>query len=982
MVRHIGRDSSANYGLSRRDSDTNDGSPTEGADAGKRNGGRAKGSVGAKKVVFRPSVRPLPLGSAAKAGAPPMPPPPPPPPQAVTSLLDGGSGNRSRSSTAGPVGRLVNGRRNNTTLNGDSPETGLRKNTISSAVPASNKKDMEAMAENPWVARARRSTAPPVPAISNVSVEASPTLESHAEDIDNNVCGGDNGKVVVAGVRQQDKTLDNAVDYSDDATEKTISKPAAAAAVVVEIPVSPQPALPMPPSPPVTQSDEQRPSSVVEPTTFASEPGAPTEQPLCTVIATPPAIGIWDKPIKIPRDVSGHSDAEAAPVSDSARWWKARLSGASRSAASEPESSKSASSSRLQSLTGKGSNSQSATSLLRTPDSGAKLQRGSRRHQAPIPTVVPPRILARATPAVTSTKTPAATATTSATAAPANPPESKPAPESLVSKPASNISPIAEPVKDSIPVPAAVEKPAKDSIPVPAAVDKPVETTDQTAKKRTATSDTKHAINWRSKPESKTPAGTEADKLMQRNPLHGIASSPSLSSDSTVESKPRLPPARRRSSVATKNSTGSSTGISTTKPRTVSGSWRSDSSRARRSQSVAASVASPTSKQPLAPTRQPPVGDIAIGLGNVHVDQFSNLLKIIPPTTSMPHYRGMHSSSPSSSPQVHSVTAVLSSSNPSNNNSSSSSRPQQPLLPHAMLADILDDSGHKNQQNVSSSTSLFNLTANPLLSPPDTAATPSSRGNYPLYSENLGSGVMAATSAPLGSNLYSLPSGASPLWTDPSSMGGSGQTPQPPLQPPKELQSRSQGDASYKGPARVPPQPIGTRGTRSQKQQQQHQQQHQQQQHQQWIPYHPTPLELSGQYNAPLPSGDMHANHISQAPQYLAPPPQQSMMVVPAMHIPHSMHAPEGYSSGESHDISMPPPFVGMVPAQHLLGPMHSSPPVAYPPAYGYSGVLGPAVQPSPYVSYPQPQHFNAPHLDYMNIQMAPHGYGSGNSQP
>ncbi|KAJ2401408.1 hypothetical protein GGI23_001417 [Coemansia sp. RSA 2559] len=833
---------------------------------------------------------------------------------------------------------------------------------------------METMAENPWVVRARRSTAPPVPAISNVSVEASPTLENHTEDTDNISCEGDNGKVAVAGVRQQDKTLDNAVDYSDGATEKTISVPAAidAVGVAVEIPVSSQPALPKPLSPPVAQSDDQRSSGVIEPTTLACDPGAPAEQPLCTAIATPPAIGVWDKPRKIPCDVSGHSDAEAAPVSDSAKWWKERLSGASRSAASEPESSKSASTSRLQLLIGKGSNSQTTSLLLKTPDSGAKSQRGSRRHQAPIPTVVPPRILARATPAVASTKIPAVTATASATAAPANPPESKPAPESPVSKqPTSNISPIAEPVKDSIPVPAAVEKSVKDSIPVPAAVEKPVEITDHAAKKRTAASDTKYVVNWRSKPESKMPAGTEPDNLMQRSPLHGIASSPSLSSDSAVESKPRLPPARRRSSVATKNSTGNST----TKPRTVSGSWRSDSSRARRSQSVAASVALSASKQLPAPTRQPPVGDKAPGLGSIHVDQFSNLLKNIPPTTSMPHYRGMHSSSSSSSPQVHSVTAALSSSNPTQNDSS---RLQEPLLPHAMLADILDDSGRKNQQNVSTSASLFNPTANPLLSPPDAAATPSSRGNYPRYSESLGSGVMAVTNAPLGSKLYALPSGVNPLWIEPSSMGGSGQTPQATLQPLKELPPRSQGDASYKGQARVPPQPIGTRGTRNQRHQQQPQQQHQQ-----WIPYHPVPLELSGQYNASLSSGDMHANHISQASQYLAPPPQQSMMVVPAVHVPHSMHAPEGYPSVEPHDISIPPPFVGMVPAQPVLGPMHSSPPVAYPPAYGYSGVLGPVVQPSPYVSYSQPQHFNAPqHVDYMNIQMAPHGYGSGSSQP
>ncbi|KAJ2085611.1 hypothetical protein IW138_006220 [Coemansia sp. RSA 986] len=1009
MVRHIGRDSSANYGPSRRDSDTNDSITTEGADAGaaKRSGGRAKGNGSAKKVVFRPSVRPLPLGPTAKAGTPP--PPLPSAAAAATaaaaSLVDNAS-NRSRSSTAGPVGRLVSGRRNNALLNGGSAETSLRKAVA--AAPASNK-EIDAKLENPWVMRARRSTAPPAPAISNVSVEDPPTAKTDSDDSNSSsssCCGGGGKKMVALEERQQDETLDSAVDFSDDAAEKTIGNP-----VVVEIAVPPSSPPPPPqqiPSPllstspllpPLMTSDVQRPSSV-ESTTYKSEPKASVKQPLwiatTALPATTPAIGIWGKPAKNVCDVSGHSDAEAAPVSDSAKWWKARLSGTSRAVSSEPETLKSASSSRRQSLASKGLSSQSAASLPKATDNGAKTQRGSRRHQPPVPTVVPPLILARATPTIASTTPPAATAsaaTAIATAASFNPPEYKPTSE----------PPVNEPVPDSLPI----VEPVKDNMPTAVATENPVQMTDQPAKKRTVSSNTKYVDNWRSKPESKPAVVADLDKLKQRksqlfqNQVLGVSSS-SLSSDSAVESKPRLPSVRRRSSAATKNSTGS-----TTKPVTVATSWRSDPSRARRSQSVVAPVGSSVPKQP-PPARPLIAGDKAIVLGT-HSDQFTNLLQNIPPTTSMPQYRSIHASlvvpssasSASSSPQVHGVATSLSSNHP-DSKVGSNTRSQPPLLPHTMLSDILDSSGGKSQYNASSSTSLFNPTANPLLSPPELTVAPSARGNYPRYSETPGSGIIV-TNAQLGSNLYALSSGVNPLWIDPSSVGGSDQTPRS-AQQPSDSYSLSQGDSGYKGPVRVPPQPIGTRGTRNQRtpntpqnhQQQQQQQQQYQQQQQQWMPYQPTSLELSGQYNAPLTSNDMQTNYISQAnqaQQYLVPPPPQSMMMIPAMHVPRGIHAPEGYPSVEPNTSSInsnnsnnnsngiTPPFMGMVPAQHLVGSMHNSPPVVY-PAYGYSGVLGHDVQPPPYVSYPQPHHFSAPHMDYMNMQMVPPGYGRDNNPP
>ncbi|KAJ2657999.1 hypothetical protein IWW48_004257 [Coemansia sp. RSA 1200] len=1132
MVRHSSRDTS-NYGPSKRDGDTNDtNNPVDGDDvgAGKRSGsggGRGKGGGSAKKVVFRPSVRPLSLGPAAinKAATPP----PSFTPTASTALTgtssvvaDGGgsNGNNNSSSTAQSVGRLVCGRRTNTLSNGglSSEPTGLLL-LKAAAATASIVKDVDTnKPENPWVLRARRSTAPCAPVASNPAEDdgsAAATVDTTGDKPNQNE------------KRQQMEEddmllLDSAVDFSDDAAE--------APSIVAEtVSVGAEASASLQQNPPLHSHTEQDDESQIPETNItmcSDESGAPAEQPrhadaaipfamgfalttaatssstTTTIAAAPVSMGIWSKPEIKATDTPERLEANEPPlppVSDSAKWWKARISETSRATSTgQQELLKSTPSSRRQSLATKGvvAGCLSTTPLVKTvaagvvcennqPLHGAKPQRGSRRHKAHIPTVVPPLMLVRATATPTNslsasaaTTTAAASTTTTTTVAATSVAVSAftttstgargtaatsianpviPTAATTVITPYNLSQPTPEPMLASEPPPTNESIPADthiaeafkdDDIPATTAtvlvvptVDKQPQAADQTAKKRTTSTDTKYADNWRSKHDSKIPTTTaNPDKAKTRKPQqrqsqmqHAVSSS-SLSSDSAVELKPRQTSVsvHRRGSVVIKPTpAAASTNTTTNKPPADAASWRSDPSRARRSQSVAASTVSSAPKQQ-SQTRQPLAG-VGSQQGG---DQLASLMPSIPPPTApILQYRGVHSSfvvpsstsSSSSSPQVHGVAAASSSLSSNHHHhigggghDSNTIRSQQPLLPHTMLADILDDNsgtsssgGIKNQQSgsiITNGASLFNPAANhhPLLSPPDTAAVASSRGNnYSRYSESMGNVGVMVTSSQLGPSLRALSSGVNQLWIDPSVVSGTEQDLQPLHHAPNEPRARSRGDAGgyNKGPARMPPQPIGTRSQRTNNAPQNQQQQQQQQ----WNPYHTAdPMELGGQYKPHFISGDIHTSQVPLPSQYMVPSYPQNMMMVPAMHIPLGMHvSADGYptidpntNNSANNGISSQkhPSFLGMmVPStssqqqqqQQLLRSIHhqhSSPPqpMVY-PAYGYAG--GGVVQPSPYVSYPPPiplpHRFNPPHIDYMGSSMqppGPPGYGTNDS--
>ncbi|KAJ2515334.1 hypothetical protein H4217_005233 [Coemansia sp. RSA 1939] len=1139
MVRHSSRDTS-NYGPSKRDGDTNDtNNPVDGGDdvagAGKRSGsggGRGKGGASAKKVVFRPSVRPLSLGPAAvnKAATPP----PSFTSTASTALTgtssavaDGGgsNGNNNSSITAQSVGRLVCGRRTNTLSNGglSSETAGLLLLKAAAATTAAIAKDADSnKPENPWVLRARRSTAPCAPVASNPAKDdgsAAATVDAISDKPKTN----EKRQQMEEEEEENALLLDSAVDFSDDAAEAP-SIITETASVGVEASVSPQQ---IPPRYSHTELDDEPQIPDTNITVCSDESDAPAEQlrhaeaampfamGFALTAAAPVSIGIWSKPEIKATDTPERLEANAPPpppVSDSAKWWKARISETSRATSTgQQESLKSTPSSRRQSLAAKGvvAGCLPTTSLVKTAAAagvagessqtlhGAKSQRGSRRHQAHIPTVVPPLMLARATATPTSllstsTTTAAASTTIPATTIVAAAPVAvsaftttstgagdtaaasiadpvMPTAAATVITSSSLSQPPIEPKYASEPPPANESIPANTKIteslkddPIPAttatvlvvpSVDKQPQAADQTAKKRTTSTDTKYADNWRSRHDSKTPTTTaNPDKAKTRKPQqrqsqvqHAVSSS-SLSSDSAVELKPRQTSVsvhRRGSVVAKPTPTPAtiSTSTSTNKPAADAASWRSDPSRARRSQSVAASTVSSAPKQQ-SQARQPLAG-VGSQQGG---DQFASLMPNIPPPTApVLQYRGVHASfvvpsstsSSSSSPQVHGVAAASSSLSSNHhhhhhhhigggNHDSNTIRSQQPLLPHTMLADILDDNsassssgGAKNQQSgsiITNGASLFNPAANhhPLLSPPDTAAVASSsRGNnYSRYSESMGNVVAMVTSSQLGPSLRALSSGVNQLWIDPSVVGGTEQDLQPLHHAPNEPRARSRGDAGgyNKGPARLPPQPIGTRSQRTNNVPQNQHQQQQQQQQQQWNLYHPAdPMELGGQYKPRFTSGDIQANQIPLPPQYMMPSYPQNMMMVPAMHIPLGMHvSSDGYpaidpnisNNASNNGISSQqhPSFLGMmVPPtssqqqhQQLLSSIHHqhiSPPqpMVY-PAYGYAGGGG-GVQPSPYVSYPPPMplphRFNPPHIDYMGSSMqppGPPGYGTNDN--
>ncbi|KAJ2505951.1 hypothetical protein GGI11_006822, partial [Coemansia sp. RSA 2049] len=429
MVRHSSRDTS-NYGPSKRDGDTNDtNNPVDGGDdvvgAGKRSGsggGRGKGGASAKKVVFRPSVRPLSLGPAAvnKAATPP----PSFTSTASTALTgtssavaDGGgggsNGNNNSSITAQPVGRLVCGRRTNTLSNGglSSETAGLLLLKAAAATTAAIAKDADSnKPENPWVLRARRSTAPCAPVASNPAENdgsAAATVDVTSDKPNNNE------KRQQMEEEEDALLLDSAVDFSDDAAEAP-SIAAETVSVGVEASASPQQ---IPPRYSHTELDDESQIPDTNITVCSDESDAPAEQlrhaeaamPFAmgfalTTAAAPVSIGVWSKPEIKATDTPERLEANAPPpppVSDSAKWWKARISETSRATSSgQQESPKSTPSSRRQSLATKGvvAGCLSTTSLVKTTAAagvvgensqtlhGAKSQRGSRRHQAHIPT--------------------------------------------------------------------------------------------------------------------------------------------------------------------------------------------------------------------------------------------------------------------------------------------------------------------------------------------------------------------------------------------------------------------------------------------------------------------------------------------------------------------------------------------------------------------------------------------------------------------